>query len=117
MRSFRCSALIAFLAAALLLQCRGSSADDPPPSADPLRQKRLELLQSRVDELHLALDGEAEKELQRGKQPILRWSNPVRDFVNDGVAFLFLDGERPRAVMNARARGPEAPLVSGEILH
>jgi hypothetical protein len=114
-RSIPRLALLSLLAAVLLVpRVRG---DDPATTADPLRQKRLELLQARVDELHFALAGHDEKELTRSKQPVLRWSNPVRDFVNDGVAFLLLDGERPRALVNARVRGREAPLASGELLH
>lgn len=100
------------LAVALLSH---SFAEDP--AADPFRQKRLELLQSRVDELHFTLASQDETELQRSKQPVLRWSNPVRDFVNDGIAFLLLDGERPHALVNTRVRGREAPLASGELLH
>jgi len=108
----RCLPLV--LLALLLAPARDTFGDDAAPAADPFRQKRLELLQSRVAELHFKSD---EQELQRGKQPVLRWSNPVRDFVNDGVAFLFLDGERPRAIVNSRVRGREAPLASGELLH
>jgi hypothetical protein len=116
MRAF--SGVIACVAA-LLLNPVASLADDPA-KPDDLRQKRLETLLSRLDQLKMeVLKPEAPAKnavaLQRGKQPILRWSNPVRDFVNDGLIFLFLEGERPRCVVTAWARSPEASLESGEI--
>jgi hypothetical protein len=99
-----------------LLGSGNALADDPVRPEDPLRQKRLELLESRVDRFQFAVADQSDKELKRGGKPILRWSNPVRDFVNDGVTFLILEGERPRAILSVWARSRDPKLESGEVL-
>ena len=120
MRSFfAAQAIVAFMVAAFLNPL-GSLAEEPDKAAEVVRQKRLEALLARLDQFQIeaAQPAEPAKEsvvLHRGKQPILRWSNPVRDFVNDGLVFLFLDGERPRCVVTVWARSPEARLESGEV--
>jgi len=114
--SFALGAAIALFAAALLTPSTYGRADEPTRSEDSVRQKRLKLLQSRVDQFQIETADQDRGELQRGKQPILRWSNPVRDFVNDGVTYLFFEGERPQAVVTVWARSPEANLESGEVL-
>lgn len=109
-----CGAAITFAAAFLLTAAAQDHADKKADSEASLRQRRLELLLSRVDKFTLreaAPDGRA---LKRGERPILRWSNPVREFVNDGVTFLFLDGKRPQAVVTVWVRSREASLTSGE---
>lgn len=86
-----------------------------PEKGDSLRRERLELLESRLAELSIQPDEKGAKPLVRDKGPILRWSNPVRDFVNDGITYLWLDGERPMAVVTAWARSPEGSLQSGTL--
>ncbi|HZN36688.1 MAG TPA: hypothetical protein VFB80_22820 [Pirellulaceae bacterium] len=97
-----------------ILVFRPARAEDPV-KPDEVRQKRLELLLARVDEFQLEVAGQEGGQLKRGAQPILRWSNPVRDFLNDGVIFLFLERSRPRAIVTVWARSPEATLQSGEL--
>src|SRR5688500_1746181 len=88
-------------------------AQEPARPDDPLRQQRLELLQSRINQFELQVAGDAEGKLTRGEQPILRFSNPVRDNLNDGVIYLFFDGIRPRAVVSIWADSPQANLDRG----
>jgi hypothetical protein len=88
-----------------------------PVQEDPLRRQRMELLESRTRELELRWDEKDSPPLARGKSPILRWSNPVRQFVNDGLTFLWLEGKRPVAVVSCWARSAEADLRKGELWH
>jgi hypothetical protein len=90
-------------------------ADDPARPDDPVRQKRLELFTSRVQQFEIEVAGDAKRKLMPGKQPILRWSNPVRDNLNDGVIFLFFEGERPRGVVTVWADSPQADLAHGKL--
>lgn len=57
-----------------------------------------------VPEYVLQSEGERAKPFQLVSAPILRWTNPVRK-VRDGAVFLWLDGERPAAIMCAFWRG------------
>ncbi|MBI3860999.1 MAG: hypothetical protein HY290_03805 [Planctomycetia bacterium] len=84
-------------------------ADDPPADADTpaTRQQRLEYLKSRAAECELFKEGERNKPLAFTREPLLRYSNPVRGFkLSDGGTFLWLDGERPLAVATWSIRGP-----------
>lgn len=101
--------------AVMILLAAAALADEPSRSDEPLRQQRLELMGSLVDKFRFEGSEEPKQELRRTKTPILRWSNPVRDFVNDGVIFLILDGQRPRAVVNAWVRSRDPKLDSGEM--
>lgn len=101
---------------AMLLQAGVNSPGDEPAPADvSSREKRLEFLRSQTDRFQLAMAGQSQRVLQRGKQPILRWSNPVREYVNDGVTYLFFEGERPRAIVTVWVRSRESNLESGEL--
>jgi len=91
-------------------------SDEPTKTDESLRQKRLKALEERLEQFRIETAGDAGQELARGKQPILRWSNPVREFTNDGITYLYFAGERPRAVVTVWARSPEANLESGMVL-
>ena len=105
--------------AALLALCLACSThlrgEEPAKPDDPVRAKRLELLSSRVQQFEIEVAGDAKRKLTPGKQPILRWSNPVRDNLNDGVIYLFFEGVRPRAVVTVWADGPKGNLASGNL--
>jgi hypothetical protein len=88
-----------------------------PVQDNPLRQQRMELLESRTEKLDLRFDEKDARPLMGGKAPILRWSNPVRQFVNDGITCLWLEGNRPVAVITCWARSTEEDLRKGELLH
>jgi hypothetical protein len=99
-------------AAAMLVPWVGRGESDA--QEDPVRKKRFEFLQQRVDQFEISF-ADDDRRLSRGSQTILRWNNPVREFMNDGVTYLFLDGQRPHAVVTLWARSPEASLETGEI--
>ncbi len=90
-------------------------AEEPARPPDSLRQKRLELLSSRVSEFEIQAADDAERKLIPGEKPILRWSNPVRDTLNDGVIYLFFEDVRPRAVVTVWADSPNSDLASGKL--
>jgi hypothetical protein len=114
MRAFNiCLLTIAWLSVAL----PNSFADEPARGKDAVRQMRLEMLQSFLHEFEMEIAGKEPKVLRPSDQPILRWSNPVREYVNDGVTYLFLDGKRPRAVATVRATSTESSLESGQLWH
>jgi hypothetical protein len=113
--AFRYGAATVLLVAVFVPGFAASAADETDEADVLLRQKRLEFLLEQTDKLQLDVADDASRRLKRGDQPILRWSNPVRDFVNDGVTFLFFEGERPRALASVWVRGREASLTKGEI--
>jgi hypothetical protein len=118
MRSFLVSsAALALLILMWSISAADCPADEPAAPTDAMRQRRLELLTSHVDQLQLSIDGRATEALKRGKQPILHWSNPVREYVNDGVTFLYFDGARPQAVVTVWVRSLESSLRQGELWH
>src|SRR5687767_7497106 len=91
------------LALLWLLPLAAICGDEPTKADESVRQRRLKVLEERLDQFRIET-ADGGQELARGKQPILRWSNPVREFTNDGVVFLFFKGERPRAVVTVWAR-------------
>ena len=90
-------------------------ADEPTKPEDPLRQKRLEFLKDRAGQFEIRVSDDAARKLKAGEEPILRWSNPVRDNVNDGVIYLFFENERPRAIVTVWADFPMAKLDRGNV--
>lgn len=99
--------------AGLLLAFQPCAADEPAADAS-LRQRRLDFLLSRVDEFQLETAESPPRPLKRGEQPVLRWSNPVREHLNDGVTFLFFEGRRARAIVTVWVKSRESSLESGE---
>jgi hypothetical protein len=97
----------------LLLSSLGRSEE--PAQEDALRRKRGEFLTAQIAEFDLRLDEEGAKPLARTKTPVSRWSNPVREFVNDGLTYLWLDGNRPVAMISCWVRGTDPRLRSGEL--
>jgi hypothetical protein len=84
-------------------------ADDPPADGNTpaARQQRLDYLKSRATECELFKEGERGTPLPFTREPLLRFSNPVRGFnLSDGGTFLWLEGERPIAAATWSIRGP-----------
>jgi hypothetical protein len=73
------------------------------------------MLEARVARFEVRLAEGDEAALKRTEAPVLRWSNPVRDFVNDGLTFVWLEGTRPRAMVTCWARSTKAELNEGEV--
>lgn len=108
----------------LLVATAFTRADEPPAENDTpaARKARLEFLQSRAVECELFRDSDRAAPLPMTKEPVLRYSNPVRGFnLSDGTTFLWTDGHRPLAVATWSLRGPgnvyrEFTSLSGEPL-
>lgn len=84
-------------------------AEDAPADGDSAaaRLARLEYLKSRAAECEMFKEEDRSRPLVLMKEPLLRYSNPVRGFnLSDGATFLWLDGERPLAVATWSIRGP-----------
>ena len=111
------------LVAALLPVPFAVGADEKQEAATKEGQaakNRLEFLTSYADTHSFTRGEEAgtgskSGALDRSKTPVLRWSNPVRDFISDGAMFLILDGERPKGVFTLWMRGREGSLESGDL--
>ena len=76
--------------------CRGGGAE-PAGEEDP-REARLRFMQKKLDEFVLTAARDPDLPLQRTQEPVLRFSNPVRDSFSDGAIYLWLKGKRPAAV-------------------
>ncbi|HEV3338793.1 MAG TPA: hypothetical protein VG125_00505 [Pirellulales bacterium] len=113
MRSaFHCRAVVVVFFMALSATCQ---SDEPTEANAARRQRRLEFLEAQTKKFQIEVEDRDTRRLERGEQPVLRWSNPVRNLVNDGVTFLFLEGKRPRALLTVWVRSREASLESGEM--
>ncbi len=69
------------------------------------RKVRLEFMAQKLDEFRLFREDKPDEHFPRTKSPVLRYSNPVRNFFSDGATFLWLDGKRPLAVGSISVRG------------
>lgn len=86
------------LIAAIATSAAGARADEPPAETDP-RDEQFEVLTQQVSEYSLtAADSETPFELL--SEPVLRWTNPLRD-VPDGAVFLWTREGRAAAIMCA----------------
>lgn len=85
-----------FLVALLLPLCVRLPAVEPE-SRDEQRQQRLAFMKQKLDEFVLTLESEPDKRLSHTAEPVLRFSNPVRDSFSDGAIFLWLSEDRPVA--------------------
>jgi hypothetical protein len=84
--------------------------------ADPGREKRFQFLDNQADKLKFAFTTGDEAELTRGKEPILRWSNPHRGFTNDGLVYVYFEKDRPQMVMGNYIRGERTTADRGELM-
>ena len=100
----RCVFLVlAVLTGASALQ-RSSPADESPArETDAARLERLSFIKRCFAEFELSADGSGLP--AAGEVPVLRYSNPIRNFFSDGATFLWLDGKRPAAAGTISIRG------------
>lgn len=80
-------------------------AADTPVEKKADREKRLEFMKQHAGEFALYLESNSETSLQRTAEPVLRYSNPVRNFFSDGTLYFWLDGKRPVAALSVSIRG------------
>lgn len=69
------------------------------------RERRGEFLREELKRHVLVAADHPDRPLATTDKPLLRWSNPVRNFFSDGAVFLWLDSKRPVAVAVPSVRG------------
>jgi hypothetical protein len=86
------------LRATVLLGTLAGQPDDPTHAPGPVSEQRLKFLTDRFAEYHLFRGEDRSAPLTPTTEPILRYSNPVREIgLSDGVIYLWLYGARPAA--------------------
>jgi hypothetical protein len=90
----RCAGLFVALA---LVGGFGARAADEPKDKDE-ESARLEFMSRKLDEFTLTTAKEPDKPLTRLKDPVQKYTNPVRNGSSHGALFLWMSGERPVAV-------------------
>lgn len=73
------------------------SAAAAGPSASELSAKRLGELRQAADAYQITLDTDPPRRLALQRQPVLRWSNPLRK-TSDGAVFVWVADGRPEVV-------------------
>lgn len=83
------------------------ASEDRPAPSEAERERRGVFMRQEVDLYTVGAAPNLETRLPVTSQPVLRYSNPVRNFFSDGAVFLWLDKERPlaAAVISIRGRG------------
>jgi hypothetical protein len=95
---------------AFLAECSASStqswAQEPINSNDDeARKVRLEFMKEFRTEFKLFGNDRPEEPLAALDEPLVRWTNPIRNSFSDGALFLWLDGKRPVATATVSIRG------------
>jgi hypothetical protein len=109
-----CSTAIALFVSVSLQPCATCRADEPVQPDGTAQQERLDFLRTKLSEFEFHEADGNQRPLTCRKQPILHWSNPVRDYVDDGYAFVYVEGQRPRAVVNVWLQSDDPTLKTGE---
>jgi len=91
----------------VLVACLSAARAEDGADSSTARQARLDYLKSRAAECELFKQADRASPLTLSKDPLLRYSNPVRGLkLSDGATFLWLDGARPLAAAAWSLRGP-----------
>jgi hypothetical protein len=97
---------LAIVLVSCTLLCERSQAQPPADAdGDEARKARLEFMKGLRSEFQMYRDGQPDQALSTVDEPILRWSNPIRNFFSDGGLFVWLDGQRPAAIATVSIRG------------
>lgn len=90
----------------ILLGSTISRAQTTPDGTDEAsRTARLDFMKQFASTLAVSLATQPDHRLTMRDEPVLRWSNPVRNFFSDGALFVWLDGQRPAALATVSIRG------------
>jgi hypothetical protein len=89
------------------------AADDP---TENLAKKMLPVYMKEIAEYSIAVESAPKQELERTKEPVFEWSNPVRQGVQQGVVFLWLRDGRP-AALGCIFSEPEGRLKGRKVIH
>jgi hypothetical protein len=82
-------------------------ADDNP--TETLAKKMLPIYVQEASEYTIAVATAPKKELEFKKEPIFEWSNPTREGLQQGVAFLWVREGRPSALASIFSQPHEKP--------
>ena len=84
--------------------------DDSPAATDSemAKKDRLAFILKEFATYSLSAPGAGERPFARREEPLVRYSNPVRNAFSDAAVFLWLDGARPRAAASISIRGNRA---------
>jgi hypothetical protein len=88
-----------------LLTSVANAVEPDPAAAESVRQQRLEQMKGLIDEVSLGTDDPSPLELKRLDRPILRYTNPLTDSIEEGALFLWMAGKRPVAAVSPSFRG------------
>jgi hypothetical protein len=89
------------------------AADDP---TDGLAKKMLPIYRKEIAEYTMAVESAPKQELERTKEPVFEWTNPVREGLQQGVIFLWLRDGRP-AALGCIFSEPEGKLKGRKVIH
>ncbi|MDV6033421.1 MAG: hypothetical protein F9B45_25710 [Phycisphaera sp. RhM] len=98
-----CVASLAFAACALFSNPLG--ADDATNDREQERKMRLEYLTQQAKEFKMLSAKEQNVLLSIEERPVLRYTNPVRNFFTDGVVFLWRHDSEPAVLGALSVRG------------
>ncbi|WP_182867955.1 hypothetical protein [Stieleria mannarensis] len=80
-------------------------ADEPLDAREQERQQRLEYLTGQARGYAMSLAGQPDTSLSLEERPVLRYTNPVRNFFTDGVVFLWRHDSEPAVLGALSVRG------------
>jgi hypothetical protein len=89
------------------------AADEPVES---LAKKMLPIYVKEISAYSMAVESDPTKRLERTKEPVFEWSNPVRQGLQQGVVFLWLRDGRP-AALGCIFSEPEGQLKGRKVVH
>lgn len=103
-------AAAALMTARLWAGERAKTAANPPARdenehAGTERQRRTDYMQALLSQYTVAVADRQTAPLALSKEPLLRYTNPVRNFHTDGALFLWLEDTRPLAAGSPTLRG------------
>jgi hypothetical protein len=83
----------------------GQAQEAADGNDEEARKQRLDFMKSLRSEFEMFNDQNSDQPLKVVDEPILRFTNPIRNFFSDGGLFLWLDGKRPAAIATVSIRG------------
>jgi hypothetical protein len=103
--SLRLGVILALLAEWTALSTQSWAQEPPDSNDDEARKVRLEFMKEFRTEFKLFGNDRPEEPLPALDEPLVRWTNPIRNSFSDGALFLWLDGKRPVAMATVSIRG------------
>jgi hypothetical protein len=90
------------------------AADEPVES---LAKQMLPIYVKEASAYSIAVESDPKKELERTKEPIFEWSNPVRSGLQQGVVYLWLRDGRPAALGSIFSQPATGKVPSRRVIH